>query len=302
MPYTNLTFINNSAVLGGGLYWSKTSVTINGMSFINNSASLGGAIYIPSGGNSATSPTQVINSNFSGNSADSGGAIYINNVGNIKISNNNFTDNSAVTEGGAIYIPYSSSSILIDIGYSNFIRNNASQGGAIYSGNKGTDTWNIHDCNFLNNSATVSGGAIYVANPQQIINCNFDGNKAVVDGGAIYVVEGVIDAKIQDSTFTNSHATNGGAVYYGGVSSNLNRALKIINDTFISNIADYNGGAVLYVTNNGINNYRDYNNFDGIGIPVDGGRTTVKANGTNVNIISTSLFEKLFPDPYLKII
>ena len=291
MPYTNLTFINNSAVYGGGLYWSRSSVTIDGMAFINNSAEQGGAIYFPNGGSSAQNPTQVINSNFSGNTASTGGAIYINNVGNIKISNNNFTDNSAVLEGGAIYIPYSTSNLLIDIAYSDFIRNNASQGGAIYSGNKGTDAWNIHDCNFFNNSATVSGGAIYVDNAQIIKNCNFDGNKADGDGGAVYVAEGITGAKIQDSTFKNSYAANGGAVYYGGITSNLNSGLKIINDTFIKNIADYNGGAILYVTNNGINNYRDYNNFDGIGIPVDGGRTTVKTNGTNVEIISRSLFE-----------
>ena len=289
MTYTDLTFINNSAVLGGGLYWSKSSVTIDAMTFINNSAESGGAIYIPDGGSSST-PTQVKNSNFSGNSANNGGAIYINNVGYIMISKNNFTDNSAVMEGGAIYIPYSTSN-LIDISYSEFIRNNASQGGAIYSGAKGSETWNIHDCTFINNSATLSGGAIYVANTQFIMNCNFDGNKADGDGGAVYVAEGITGAKIQDSTFTNSHATNGGAVYYGGTTSSLNNALKIINDTFIKNIADYNGGAILYVTNNGINKYRDYNNFDGIGIPVDGDRTTVKANGTNVEIISRSLFE-----------
>ena len=290
MPYTNLTFINNSAVYGGGLYWSRNSVNIDRMSFINNSAEQGGAIFFPNGGGSTQNPTTVTNSNFTGNSASSGGAIYINNVGNIKISNNNFTDNSATMEGGAIYIPYSTN-LLIDIAYSDFIRNNASQGGAIYSGAKGTDTWNIHDCTFINNSATLSGGAIYVANTQMIYNCNFDGNKADGDGGAVYVAEGITGAKIQDSTFTNSHATNGGAVYYGGTTSSLNNALKIINDTFIKNIADYNGGAILYVTNNGINNYRDYNNFDGIGIPVDGGRTTVKTNGTNVEIISRSLFE-----------
>ena len=290
MTYTNLTFINNSAGYGGGLYWSKNSVTIDGMTFINNSAEQGGAIFFPNGGSSTQNPTKVINSDFSGNSATSGGAIYLNNVGNIFILNNSFTDNSAVMDGGAIYVPFGG--YLVDIGYSNFTGNNASQGGAIFSGGKGVTTGHIHDCNFNNNSATVSGGAIYVSNTQLIMNCNFDANKADGDGGAVYVSEGVTGAKIQDSTFTNSHASNGGAVYYGGITSNFNRdCLKIINDTFIKNIADYNGGAILYVTNNGINNYRDYNNFDGIGIPVDGGRTTVKTNGTNVEIISRSLFE-----------
>ena len=282
MVYANLTFINNTAINGGGLYWSR-SATIDGMNFINNSAELGGAIYIPTGSNN------VLNCNFSGNSANQGGAIYAVG-GNIIISKNNFTNNRAAMEGGAIYLPYSTSNV-VDVSYSVFIGNNATRGGAIFSGTKYDASKYIHDCNFTDNIATIAGGAIYIENTQLIKNCNFDANKATTgDGGAVYVQEGVTGVKIEDSTFTNSHAYNGGAVYYGGT-TNINNGLKIVNDTFIKNVADYNGGAILYVTNNGINKYRDYNNFDRIGIPVDGGRTTVKTNGTNVEIISKSLFE-----------
>ena len=110
------------------------------------------------------------------------------------------------------------------------------------------------------------------------------------DGGAVYVMEDINKVTIRDSTFTNSHADNGGAVYYGGTTG-IGNYLKIINGTFLKNIAIHNGGAILYVTNNGFNNYRDYNNFDGIGIPVDGDRTTVRTNGTNIEIITSSLFE-----------
>ena len=288
MTYNNLTFINNSAANGGGLYWDRAGVTIEDMTFINNSAVIsGGAIFIPAG-SSTSSLVYVLNNIFTGNSANSGGAIYA--IGNsIIISQNNFTNNSASYRGGAIFIPVSNNGV--DIGYSNFTGNKAAaDGGAIFIGSKGYDNRKIHDCNFINNSAVDDGGAIYVANiNKEIINCYFDGNKADGDGGAVYVAA-VQGGKITDSTFTNSLAQNGGAVYYAGT-TNVAGALKIVNDTFLKNIAIYNGGAVLYLVGNGPDKYRDYNNFDGIGIPVDGGRTTVKANNTNVEFISTSLFE-----------
>ena len=299
MPYTNLTFINNSAALGGGLYWTKSGAIIDGMIFINNSAVDGGAIYIPVGGNSAN-PTKVSNIHFINNSADNGGAIYA--VGQyIRISNNNFTNNSAIADGGAIYTPVSDTANHVEISYSNFIGNNASNGAAIYSGSKAsennnkdigwnTENWNIHDCNFTKNNATTHGGAIYVANTQVIKNCNFDENNAGGYGGAVYVANG-LKVAIQDSIFTNSRADNGGAVYYAGT-NDMTKRLTIVNDTFLKNIAVHNGGAVLYVTNSGLNKYRDFNNFDGIGIPVEGGRTDVKTNDTNTQFIYRSLFEE----------
>ncbi|WP_296878470.1 Ig-like domain repeat protein [uncultured Methanobrevibacter sp.] len=290
MTYTNLTFINNSALNGGGLYWNKQKVTIQDMTFINNSATRdGGAIYIPNVTNPNADIATVSDNNFINNSAANGGAIYVNANYKVKTSKNNFINNSATYKGGAIFII--KSSYAVDIGSSNFTGNDAAQGGAIYSGFTGSSDYNIHDCKFINNTATAEGAAIYVENDnQKIISCIFEGNKATGDGGAVYVKEGVKKANIEDSSFTDSYAKNGGAVYYGGTSS-TDDYLKILNCTFLKNIAIYNGAAVLYVTNSGVNKYRDYNNFDGIGIPVSGGRTTVRTNDTNIEIISKSLFE-----------
>ena len=287
MPYTTLTFINNSAgVNGGGLYWNRQSVNLDGMVFINNSAGdSGGAIYLPNGGTSSL-PLKVINGIFTGNSAEYGGAIFANG-GYVVISNDNFTNNNAFSAGGAIFTPLSNNGI--DIGYSNFIANTASEGGAIYSGVKGYNDRNIHDCNFTNNSA-LNGGAIYIANDNQvIINCNFNGNNATGDGGAVYVMSGLQSVNIRNSQFKNSHANNGGAVYYGGTTGS--KPLVIKDSDFIKNTAVHNGGAVLFITNNGLNTYRDYNNFDGIGVISETGRTTVKTNDTGFTFIDNCLFE-----------
>ena len=108
--YNNLTFINNTAKNGGGLYWDKKSVTISNMVFINNNATEnGGAIYIPQ--DSAT------------------------------VQLNNFTNNTAKNSGGAIYTNSSFSGGKITS--SDFTQNHADYGGAIYAGSAGSGTSHI---------------------------------------------------------------------------------------------------------------------------------------------------------------
>ena len=309
--YDTFTFINNTAGYGGGLYWDKGSVTISNMEFINNTATqFGGAIYIPQ------QSTTVSFNNFTGNTALSGGAIYANN-NYITVSNNNFTNNTATDyggavyvalefnannvvtsrnvftsnsaqEGGAIYIPIAAKGVAVT--YSSFIKNHALNGGAIYLGSQGFKNRYVENCEFINNTAEQNGGAVYIANiNQKILSCNFYGNNATLNGGAVYTDTGLSDLEIKDSTFKNSHANNGGAIYNDA--GPLNTNLKINNDTFIKNIAVRNGGAVLYISNNGLTKYRDYNNFDGLGVPASAGRTNLKDTDTNTQFISTSLFE-----------
>ena len=263
--YSNLTFINNTAKSGGGLYWNQGSKTITDMVFINNTAINGGAIFLPAAG------TTVSSINFTGNTAAYGGAIYVNNA-NIILNNNIYTNNSATVDGGAIYMPRKDSDASASITQSSFNGNHADgSGGAIFCGFKGNTNRYITDCNFTKNTAGL-GGAIYIINAnQKILSCNFDENNATGDGGAIHVTDVAINTYVQDSTFKNSHAANGGAIYNDAGSSIRN--LWIVNDTFIKNIASYNGGAVLYRCDNFATNFRDYQNFDGRGIPVDGGRT-----------------------------
>ncbi|MEE0936161.1 MAG: Ig-like domain repeat protein, partial [Methanobrevibacter sp.] len=280
LTYKNLTFINNSAELGGGLYWDR-AVTIQGMNFINNSANQGGAIFVPKG--------QTIQyNNFTGNNATTeGGAIYVSSSG-VTIKYNNFTNNTA-NMGGAIFTPISDNTISIT--YSNFTGNNATKGGAIYNGYKGANGKYITYCNFIRNNAIEEGGAVYLANDnQQIIYCNFESNSAG-KGGSVYVDMDLSNIYIKNSKFKTSQADNGGAVYYAG-STQPN--LWIQDSDFINNTAAYNGGAVYYVTiENGISPvYRDFNNFDGIGvINSSTHRTDVRTNSTSTHIIQRCLFE-----------
>ena len=279
VSYSNLTFINNLAGdKGGALYWFNAGATIEKMVFINNSANQGGAIYIPS------KTVTVQNNNFTGNTAVEGGAIYVG-QDEATIKNNNFTNNSA-QRGGAIFEP-DNYNYEISISSSSFDKNHADYGGAIYSGFKKERS--ITSCNFTNNYA-IDGGAIYInSSNQQIESCIFDGNNATGNGGSVYVHhKDISNINIINTTFKNSHAANGGAVYNGGWKS---ANLIINNNTFIKNTAIYNGGAVLYVINE--HKYRDYNKFDTYGYidPVSK-RTDLCATAAeaSTHFIVTSLF------------
>ena len=288
--YTNFTFTNNSAKQGGALYWNRASVEINGMTFINNTATEGGAVYIVQNG------AKVLNNNFTNNNATNGGAIYVYS-NSVEVGYNNFTKNSA-DYGGAIYERVTGNTI--NIHDSAFDENHADYGGAIYAGFTKVDS-QINRCNFTNNTA-IDGGAIYIAGSnQKVINCTFDGNNATRNGGAIYANASLSGVEIKDSTFKNSHAANGGAIYNLGSNS---YGVRIENDIFTKNTAVYNGGAVLYINNGKY--YRDYNNFDGIGV-IEEGRTSVTGGATT--FIKTSLFEDnkdysfiigVSPDPEVK--
>ena len=283
--YNNLTFINNRAENGGGLYWYLSTADIQKINFINNTANkYGGAVYIDVSGSSTTSPVKVIKNNFTGNhAAISGGAVYVS-ANFVNIKNNNFTKNTA-QYGGAIYDISTKGSSISD---SYFAENNADYGGAIYSEYKGTED-HITNCYFIRNTAT-DGGAIYLSNTNQKIgNCIFEGNNASRNGGCIFVSKD-LSVTIHDSIFKHSHANNGGGIYYENSTSTR---LSIDNNTFIKNVAFYNGGAVLYITNK--HAYRDYNNFDNIPqaqIDPITHRTDVYATDTSHNhFIITSLFE-----------
>ncbi len=139
-------------------------VDLSNVTFRQNTAKEGGAIWI----GSANSKLVVNNSSFIRNRANShgaGGAIDMKN-GMIAVSDSSFVDNLAEVIGGAV------SSWLhgeINISNSSFYRNQAKDGGAVYSGGAKI---NLSHVTMLNNVASGSegGGAIhsYEAFPGQI--------------------------------------------------------------------------------------------------------------------------------------
>ena len=107
---SNVTFDNNSATQGGGVFNDHTltgsSPTFTNVTFVNNSASYGGGLY-----NFTHSNPILVNVTFENNHASPrGGAIY-NNNSSPSLTNVTVGSNTAPGGGSAIYLDYGSPTI-----------------------------------------------------------------------------------------------------------------------------------------------------------------------------------------------
>jgi predicted outer membrane repeat protein len=215
----NCSFINNYAKNAGAIFWYGISGKVNNCTFINNFAN------------------------------DYGGAIcWVENDG--LISNCKFINNSVLSDsdeaGGAIFL-YANRTMILNC---QFAGNNASIGGAIYSGGCGGIMANSF---FIENSASFGGAIIIVGDEFTIQNCNFTDNTAD-NGGAIYCQGD--DADLINSTFVNTleinqiywysetgniegcrflNTTHGNVVFYGENFIKRDVDLNYTNDSFEHN-------------------------------------------------------------------
>ena len=294
---------NTAGENGGALYaglTGKSSVIYDSV-FKNNAAKdHGGAI------DWRSQAGEVKNSNFTANSAGYGGAIYLNGISSgSEISNSIFENNTATANGGAI----DCNATLMNLTYTKFISNRADGYGAAlcresnatggfgeynnftsnYAGISGAAlAWmgvsniNINHYIFIDNTAGVSGGAIYVgenSNNCTVNNSEFGGNNVSTGrGGAIDWIGS--DGQILNTTFKNSLALNGGAIYLASTSNNT----KVINTSFTSCYSLGAGGAILWYGNNGIIISTNFTSS----LAFDHGGAVAGFNADNMTIIDSS--------------
>ena len=194
---------------------------------------------------------------FTNNKAQSGAGIYITNNSNIT-----FCDNSNVTfhhnqaennRGGAIFVD--NSDIVIQHGSRlQFSKNEADQGGAVYSTN--TSTLTLEETSTMElseNTAVQNGGAIYLnTNCKILINgASFFRSNRAIEGGAIYskdnsVIKFQNDAEsefVSNEATRNGEQSNGGALYLDSSSIKFAEGSKII---FNKSIAFGGHGGAIY--------------------------------------------------------
>ncbi|MBE6503867.1 MAG: hypothetical protein E7Z76_06245, partial [Methanobrevibacter sp.] len=307
LNHTNFTS-NTAGKSGGAIFVNSTenSNVIDRSVFNNNKATEdGGAI------NWFSYPGDVLFSNFTNNQAEYGGAIHLSGISNNdKIANVIFINNTATKNGGAIdcnatyiclnntlfinnYAGEFGAGLCREAGAANgfgenntFIDNKAGISGAALAwlGVNGID---IHNYTFINNTASKSGGGIYVRSDSancKVSNCKFD-NNYVTDirdshGGAIDW-HGTM-GHIFNTTFENSFALNGGSIYVAPESNMMN----ITESRFIASRALGEGGSIdLY----GDNVYIIKTNFSYSVSSVNGG--AISAHNSNNAIIDGCLFE-----------
>ena len=149
--WDGFTIQNGYCGAGAGAYLCCNSRFEN-CKFLNNSADgFGGGAYIISAyyDNATVKFTNCI---FEGNHGSLGGALC--DMTGAQLLNCRFTNNSAMTKGGAYYIYANKETKIVN---SIFDRNTANLGGALY--NKGKIT--VINCDIVDNQVSDNGGGIY---------------------------------------------------------------------------------------------------------------------------------------------
>ncbi len=230
---TNTEFNSNTHTgerTGGGTIQIENYGSINNCNFTNNQGHTGGAVNLTKG--------TITNSLFENNTAESdGGAIYIVDEGNL--TNCTFINNKASNDGGAIYGGNTFNNII-------FIGNDARDGAAINTHKENivinnssfinhTSTYGtlsilggtINNSKFINNEGNEYG-VIYSSYDLEIHNCIFNNNSFEEMGGGIYAYGNL---SVYDSEFTNNKAGLGGAIAVHG-------NLYIVESKFENNSAN----------------------------------------------------------------
>lgn len=223
--------INTAIVLGSGELTVNTSV-------VNKTGGYNCAIEINGGKAIFLDSSLSENINEYGN----GGAMCIRYFGRVILNNTKVNFNSAIGNGGGIYMEGYNSQPELWISSNSEINNNqATKGGGIYLG---AGYLNIEGGNSViqvnNNSASEAGGGIYTSsNKENLFQGVLISNNSAANGGGMYTATSG-NFIIQDSAFINNSATNGdgGAIY-----NNLNHR-NILNTTFSGNQATNHGGAI----------------------------------------------------------
>ena len=295
------SFMNNEANSDGGGLWVQTvqSITISNCDFVNNTNDeRGGGMYIKTGSVVDNISVSIVGSRFSDNIAGRGhgGGVYFSSDGqyaSMMVIESSFRNNTATSsqenlrskntiQGGAIFISGGSSSVYIDS--SNFLINSASgSGGGVYVGGSIV----VNSSNFTENSALLGeGGAIYSNGHSAniaLINSMFDYNSAP-SCGVLGINERFHIVEFRDCSLTHNAAT--GVETGGGVSCISSASVSIVNSNMSHNSANMNAG-VLYI-NDGIVQIEN-SNFANNSAERYGGVAY-----TYIHAVSYSIFESTF--------
>lgn len=239
------TFHGNSSAKGGGAAWLNGEVYLEGCTFTHNTAATyGGAVYL-----NYTVSGIVEKCTFHENTAtkNSGGAMYAAasglKVSNILVNNCLFEKNAAYQHGGL------GSAGVAQVTNSKFIANRSEEhAGALNTVLPGQ--MHVSGCEFRDNVAGQSGGAVRNAGDMWIENCVFTNNvSAGVDcGGGAYYATALGRGSIRSTTFNENKATGetgaiGGAVYIYGT-DNYSTGVLFEDCKFYKNASADLGGAI----------------------------------------------------------
>ena len=303
------TLNENTANQGGAIQWNGDNCSISNTEFEENQAPAeGGAIYLNSENAVLSNVTM-----YRSHEARNGGAIYVTEKSKNATVSGNFSNNTAILNGGAIY--WAAIDGKLDNSY---FQDNHVYNSAFYDNpNQGTDVnggavyWKgdnalVNSSQFISNIAYYSGtevcqgGAIsFHDNNATVENCYFYDNIGDSEGGAIYW-NGEDGIEVFNSKFNaNGAYYSGGAVYGNGENILINQS--VFNDNFVrfssggaiylngndgivsdsifdANVADISGGAIYGIGKNILINQSLFT--DNTALEYIGGAVALQASGT----------------------
>ena len=229
-------FCNNKALEGGGLFIFKCAVNILGENnFIANSATNHGGAF------AVMRSTLHLNGSttFKNNTATSGGGVYISDTTVDSDGSNCFMNNTAQSEGGGIYVRKSKVEFNgSDVFVANFARN---KGAAIHT--SFTTLIFQGSSHFVNNSAKFGGGIHFEGSNLTVAHHGSSHHSQISPSSTNFKIC-YAASNLQDSSFVNNMALQGGALYFD-VNSNFSvHQLAYVH--FQDNNATAFGG-VIYV-------------------------------------------------------
>lgn len=238
LAFRNCKFISNQAESGAGAILAAYIISdfnIERCEFLQNEGGMGGAILVSGGAQRFIVNDTLFEKNLS---RTNGGAIQLSTdyTPTFEIAGCRFIDNEALNAGGAIYTDGSLISGSVLISKTEFSRNDALYGGAIYTNEQ---NFQLSDATFDGNRATIGGGIAARESRVQADRCVFHTNYAVA-GGAVSVISEPSTLHFYDSLFYHNRAD-----LYGGAIAGGSGELFIVRSTIAQNNSSKLGAGLI---------------------------------------------------------
>ena len=243
--FADLTVVNGvSGTSGGGIRFAPTtgsSLSVSGVTLQGNAATgNGGAIASADAGNDVLITGSTIGrdaeGNGNGNSAGNhGGGLFV--AGPLTLSDSHLGANAATGDGGGLHLnnPTGESSAISRV---NFDANTATgDGGGLWIDNDaGRSSLQLSDSGFADGTA-ANGGGIYVSSGSfGAVRVTLANNSATVNGGAVFLADGAPDGGIalDNCTISGNSAVQGGGIF---ADANNSSASQMRHCTVVENTA-----------------------------------------------------------------
>ena len=198
---------------GGAVHFLSANGLVNNTQFIGNyGGQEGGAIEFEQ--KNTIISYCLIENNTAGRSG--GGVWWGGSTGNNTMFKCTINNNTSPNTAGGIGIDALATTT---INYCNITNNKAnSTGGGIYSTSR-TGNNNMIMNSILENNSANNGGGIYITLNTTVTDCNFTNNTAIATGGAMYW--GYNGGSISNVQFSNNNAPDGADIYLPSSSSEI---------------------------------------------------------------------------------